>query len=47
MSRQAMTAMLGVGMATVRTHLKRLIIKTDTHRQAELVGLAASLSTAN
>jgi DNA-binding CsgD family transcriptional regulator/PAS domain-containing protein len=33
------TAALGVGMATVRTHLQRLFAKTDTRRQAELLTL--------
>ena len=32
-------ASLGVGLATVRTLLRRAFDKTDTHRQAELVRL--------
>lgn len=32
---------LGIGMATVRSHLKRLLAKTGTHRQAEAVALMA------
>lgn len=35
---------LGLNEATVRTHLGQLFEKTDTHRQAELVALFASLS---
>jgi DNA-binding CsgD family transcriptional regulator/PAS domain-containing protein len=35
---------LGVGLGTTRTHLLRLFAKTSTHRQAELMRLAASLS---
>ena len=30
---------LGIGEATVKTHLQRLFAKTDTSRQAELVKL--------
>ena len=30
---------LGVGMNTVRTHLRQVFEKTNTHRQAELVSL--------
>ena len=37
---------MNVGLATVRTHLKRLLAKTGTHRQAEAVALLArSVST--
>lgn len=32
---------LGIGMATVRSHLKNILSKTNTHRQAELVALLA------
>lgn len=32
---------LGIGMATVRSHLKNVLAKTNTHRQAELVALLA------
>lgn len=32
---------LGIGMATVRSHLKNILAKTSTHRQAELVALLA------
>jgi DNA-binding CsgD family transcriptional regulator len=35
---------LGIGDATVRTHLHRLYGKTDTSRQAELVKLVAGFS---
>lgn len=31
----------GIGAATVRSHLKRILSKTDTHRQAEAVALIA------
>jgi DNA-binding CsgD family transcriptional regulator len=31
--------MLGIGEATVRTHLQRIFSKTDTPRQAELLCL--------
>ena len=31
----------GVGVATVRSHLKRILSKTGTHRQAEAVALIA------
>ncbi len=31
----------GVGLATVRSHLKRILAKTGTHRQAEAVALLA------
>ena len=37
---------MNVSLATVRTHLKRLLAKTGTHRQAEAVALLArSVST--
>jgi len=32
---------LGIGLATVRSHLKRILAKTGTHRQAEAVALLA------
>ncbi|MDQ3558863.1 MAG: helix-turn-helix transcriptional regulator [Pseudomonadota bacterium] len=35
---------LGIGLTTARTHLLHLFAKTDTHRQADLVRLAASLA---
>jgi DNA-binding CsgD family transcriptional regulator len=35
---------LGVGDATVKTHLKRLFAKTGARRQADLVKLAAGFS---
>ncbi|HWH73521.1 MAG TPA: helix-turn-helix transcriptional regulator [Methylibium sp.] len=39
---------MGIGVATVRTHLKRILAKTGTHRQAEVVTLLArSVSTGN
>jgi DNA-binding CsgD family transcriptional regulator len=28
---------MGIGIGTARGHLKRILAKTDTHRQAELV----------
>lgn len=31
----------GVGLATIRSHLKRILAKSGTHRQAELVALLA------
>jgi DNA-binding CsgD family transcriptional regulator len=37
---------LGVGAETVRTHTKRAMAKTDTHRQAELVALVLRLGGA-
>lgn len=37
---------MGIGLATVRSHLKRILAKTGTHRQAEAVAvLARSVST--
>jgi DNA-binding CsgD family transcriptional regulator len=38
-------AALGIGEATVRTHLLRLYAKTNTRRQAELVKLVAGFSS--
>ena len=35
---------LGIGEATVKTHLHRLFAKTETTRQAELVKLVAAFS---
>ena len=35
---------LSISTATVRTHLQHVFDKTDTHRQAELVRLLATLS---
>jgi DNA-binding CsgD family transcriptional regulator len=35
---------LGIGEATVKTHLHRLFAKTDTKRQADLVKLVAGFS---
>lgn len=37
-------AALGIGRATVKTHLLRVFTKTGTRRQAELVDLALSLA---
>jgi DNA-binding CsgD family transcriptional regulator len=37
---------LGVGTETVRTHTKRAMAKTETHRQAELVALVLRLGGA-
>jgi DNA-binding CsgD family transcriptional regulator len=36
---------LGLAPNTVRTHLQRVFLKTDIHRQAELVKLVASLAS--
>jgi DNA-binding CsgD family transcriptional regulator len=36
---------LGIGQATVKTHLHRLFAKTDTRRQSELVKLVAGFSS--
>jgi DNA-binding CsgD family transcriptional regulator len=35
---------LGIGEATVKTHLQHLFAKTDTSRQAELVKLVAGFA---
>ena len=35
---------LGIGEATVKTHLQRLFGKTETRRQADLVKLVAAFS---
>lgn len=32
---------MGIGLGTVRTHLKRILAKTGTHRQAQVVALLA------
>ena len=32
---------MGISLATVRTHLKRILAKTGTHRQAQAVALLA------
>lgn len=45
-SLEDIAAGMSIGLATVRTHLKRLLAKTGTHRQAEAVALLArSVST--
>lgn len=45
-SLEEIAAGMGIGIATVRSHLKRLLAKTGTHRQAEAVTLLArSVST--
>jgi DNA-binding CsgD family transcriptional regulator len=36
---------LGIGEATVKTHLHRLFGKTDTKRQSDLVKLVAGFSS--
>jgi predicted ArsR family transcriptional regulator len=36
---------LGIGKATVRTHLQRLFGKTDTKRQSDLVKLVAGFAS--
>lgn len=40
-SLEAIASGLGIGLATVRSHLKRILAKTGTHRQAEVVALLA------
>lgn len=40
-SLEQIAALSGVGIGTVRTHLKRALTKTDTHRQATLAALVA------
>jgi DNA-binding CsgD family transcriptional regulator len=45
-SLEDIAANMGIGLATVRSHLKRILAKTETHRQAEVVALLArSVST--
>jgi DNA-binding CsgD family transcriptional regulator len=45
-SPEDIAAGMGIGLATVRSHLKRILAKTGTHRQAEAVALLArSVST--
>ena len=45
---EEIAAGMGIAVATVRTHLKRILAKTGTHRQAELATLLArSVSTGN
>lgn len=47
-SLEDIAADMGIGLATVRTHLKRILAKTGTHRQAEAAALLArSVSTAS
>lgn len=41
LSLEAVAARRGIGGATVRSHLKRILAKTGTHRQAEAVALIA------
>ncbi|MBL8467980.1 helix-turn-helix transcriptional regulator [Methyloversatilis discipulorum] len=40
-SLEGIASVLGIGLATVRSHLKRILAKTGTHRQAEVVALLA------
>lgn len=40
-SLEDIAAGMGIGLATVRTHLKRILAKTGTHRQAEAAALLA------
>lgn len=40
-SLETISADMGVGIGTARTHLKRILTKTGTHRQAQLVALLA------
>jgi DNA-binding CsgD family transcriptional regulator len=45
-SLENIAANMGIGLATVRSHLKRILAKTGTHRQAETAALLArSVST--
>lgn len=45
-SLEDIAAGMGIGLATVRSHLKRILAKTGTHRQAEAAALLArSVST--
>lgn len=47
-SLEDIAANMGIGLATVRSHLKRILAKTGTHRQAEAAALLArSVSTAS
>jgi len=43
-SPERIAAELGIGLGTVRTHLKRVLAKTGTHRQAQLVALLARIA---
>jgi DNA-binding CsgD family transcriptional regulator len=43
-TRAATAEALGIGLATLKTHLHRIFAKTGTNRQAELVRLGATLS---
>ena len=43
-SPERIAADLGIGIGTVRTHLKRVLAKTGTHRQAQLVALLARVA---
>lgn len=40
-SLEDIAAQMGIGIATVRSHLKRILAKTGTHRQAEAAALLA------
>jgi DNA-binding CsgD family transcriptional regulator len=42
----AVATRLGIGLATVRTHMRHIFEKTGTSRQAELVGLVMQSQTA-
>lgn len=39
----AIAAKVGISIATARAHLKAIFLKTETHRQAELISLIAKL----
>ena len=41
----AVATRLGIGLATVRTHMRHIFEKTGTHRQAEVVGLVMRSQT--
>jgi DNA-binding CsgD family transcriptional regulator len=44
-SLETIAAEMSVGIGTARTHLKRILAKTGTHRQAQLVALLARSTT--
>src|SRR5690606_6916593 len=41
MALEAIARLLGIGLGTVRSHLKQVLAKTGTHRQAQLVAMIA------
>lgn len=46
-SLEHIAANMGIGLATVRSHLKRILAKTGTHRQAEAAALLARSTSAS